>query len=141
MSPQRPSGTLAWWPQVAGTDWCSEHRSVDAQVLYIQGQGVATNQDLIPLLMSTNSNYPIVALRSLQIVNQAIATAIIGLYNGPNIDAPLGFAGAAGNQVNSYTYDPGILTGVGEDLYFSLQQGNGPVNVAAQGRMLPAPGG
>lgn len=141
LSPQRPSGTLAWWPQVEATDWCGQYRSVDAEVLYVQGQGTSTDNGLYPLLVSTDPKYPVVSLRSLQIVNQAALTALIGLYDGNDINMPLGFAGAAGNQVNSYNYDPGILTSPGNDLYFSLQQGNGPVNVAAQGRELPAPGG
>ena len=107
-------------------------------MLYLQGQGTTSDQNLYPLLVSTNPNYPIVSLRALQIVNQGVLTALIGLYDGNNINMPLGFAGAAGNQVNSYQYDPGILTSPGNDLYFSMQQGGGPANVAAQGRMLPA---
>ena len=109
----------------------------DAEVLYIQGQGVSSDNNLYPLLVSTRPDYPIVSLRALQIINQGTFTALIGLYDGNNVNLPLGFAGATGNQVNSYTYDPGILTSIGNDLYFSLQQGQGPVNIAAQGRTLP----
>ena len=115
----------------------SEPRGAAADVLYVQGQATSSDNNLYPLLVSTRPEYPIVSLRALQIVNQATFTALIGLYDGNNINLPLGFAGAAGNQVNSYNYDPGILTSIGNDLYFSLQQGQGPVNLAAQGRMLP----
>ena len=136
----RISGKEAWWPQVDAHYWCGNFRDQDPNLLYIQGQGQANTTAPQLLLASTNPDYPVVSLRSLQITNMGNKNVLVGLHDGGGVGAEaIGFCGAASLAVENYQYDPGILTSPGNDLYFGIDTGSGPVYVAAQGRMLPPP--
>ena len=138
--PQRFTGLLAWWPQVEAADWCGNYKSSVDETLYIQGHGSATDMALYPLLVSSNSSYPVVSLRAVQITNRDKNTdVIVTVYDGNATTSPLVTCGCGQYSSQEYSYSPGIHGTSGNNLYFACSDVTTPgTYVSAQGVMLEA---